>query len=147
VVTGEVSVNDIVEARNPAVNIEVLPYDEITVPKAKIVYVMGEVRRQGGFTLDTKNTISILQVLALAEGTTPNAKRTKAVVMREEPGASRRTEIPVDLTRVVNGKDPEMTLQPNDILFVPHSTAHVVTVRTIEAAVAVGTGILIWRGL
>jgi polysaccharide export outer membrane protein len=147
VITGEVSLNDIVEAKNPAMNIEVVPFDVVTVPRAKIVYVMGEVRKQGGFTLDTKNTISILQLLALAEGTTPNAKKTKAVVMREEPGSDRRSEIPVDLTRVLNGKDPEMMLGPNDILFVPHSTAHVVTVRTIETAVAVGTGILIWRGL
>lgn len=147
IVTGEVSVNDIVEARSPAENIDILPYDVVTVPRAKLVYVMGEVHKPGGFTLDQRNTASVLQVLALAEGLTPSASKKHAIVMREEPGADRRTEIPVDLGKVIGGKEAEVKLQPNDILYVPNSTMHTIKIRAIEAAVATGTGILIWRGL
>jgi polysaccharide biosynthesis/export protein len=145
--TGEVSVSDIIEARNPAENIQILPYDVITVPRSKIVYVMGEVRKPGGFTLDQRNSVSILQVLAMAEGLTPAASKQKTIVMRQEPGADRRSELHVDLGKVLNGKDAGFMLQPDDILFVPNSLAHTIRLRAIEAAVSTGTGILIWRGL
>jgi hypothetical protein len=53
----------------------------------------------------------------------------------------------VDLGKVIGGKEAEVKLQPNDILYVPNSTMHTIKIRAIEAAVATGTGILIWRGL
>jgi polysaccharide biosynthesis/export protein len=145
--TGEVSVNDIIEARNPADNIQILPYDVITVPRSKIVYVMGEVRKPGGFTLDQRNSVSVLQVLAMAEGLTPSASKQKTIIMRQEPGMDRRSEIHLDLAKVMNGKDVTVMLQADDILFVPNSIAHTIRLRAIEAAVSTGTGILIWRGL
>jgi polysaccharide export outer membrane protein len=146
-VTGEVGVKDILEASNPSENITILPYDVISVPRAKLVYVMGEVRKPGGFTLDERNTVPVLQVLAMAEGLTPAAAKKSAIIMREEPGADRRSEIHLDLAKLMSGKNADVTLQPNDILFIPNSTAHAVKLAAISAAVAVGTGILIWRGL
>jgi polysaccharide export outer membrane protein len=145
--TGEVSVSDIIEARNPSDNIQIQPYDVITVPRSKIVYVMGEVRKPGGFTLDQRNSVPILQVLAMAEGLTPSASKKKTIIMRQEPGADRRSEIHLDLGKVMSGKDASIMLQADDILFVPNSLAHAIRVRAIEAAVGTGTGILIWRGL
>lgn len=143
--TGDVNVRDIIEARNPGENIEIRPYDVISIPRAKLVYVMGEVRRPGGFTLDERNSASVLQVLAMAEGLTPSAAKKSAVIMREEPGADRRSEIHIDLGRLMNGKNPDVTLEPDDILYVPNSTMHTVKLAVISAAVAAGTGILIWR--
>jgi polysaccharide biosynthesis/export protein len=143
--TGEVSVSDILEARNPEENIEIQPYDVVTVPRAKLIYVMGEVKKPGGFTLEQHDTVSILQVLAMAEGLTPSASKKKTIIMREEPGADRRAEIHLDLAKVMNGKDPQINLRPNDILYVPKSGAHELKMRAIEAAIATGSGILIWR--
>jgi len=145
--TGEVIVSDIIEALNPADNIQILPYDVITVPRSRIVYVMGEVRKPGGFTLDQRNSVPILQVLAMAEGLTPAAAKKKTIIMRQEPGSDRRSEIPLDLGKVMNGKDANIMLQADDILFVPNSVARTIRIRAIEAAVGTGTGILIWRGL
>ena len=144
---GEVNVGDILEARNPAENIQVLPHDVITVPRAKLVYVMGEVRKPGGFTLNQRNAVSILQVLALAEGLTPSANKKNTIIMRQEPGSEKRSEIHLDLRKVMKGDDADVSLRADDILFVPNSLAHTIRTRAIEAAVATGTGILIWRGL
>lgn len=143
--TGEVNVRDIIEATNPAENIEIRPYDVISVPRAKLIYVMGEVRKPGGFTLDEHNSASVLQMLAMAEGLTSNANKKKTVIMREEPGADRRSEIPVNLAKLMDGKGPDVVLQPDDILYIPNSTAHAIKVAAISAAIAAGTGILIWR--
>lgn len=45
-----------------------MPHDVITVPPAKLIYVLGEVGRAGGFPLKDGETISVLQALALAQG-------------------------------------------------------------------------------
>ncbi|MCU1328619.1 MAG: polysaccharide export protein [Bryobacterales bacterium] len=146
VVTGEVSLSDILEARNPAANIAIMPRDVITVPRAKIVYVVGEVRKSGGFTLEQKNSLSVIQALALAEGTTPTAARNRALILRQVPGEQTRSEIRVDLAKVMAGKSGDVSLQPDDILFVPNSVAKVIRARAIETAVSTATGVLIWRG-
>jgi polysaccharide biosynthesis/export protein len=143
--TAEVSVSDILEARNPEENIQIMPYDVITVPRAKLVYVMGEVRKPGGFTLEQHDTVSVLQAVAMAEGLTPAASKKKTIIMREEPGSDKRTEIHLNLANVMNGKDPQVDLQANDILYVPNSAAYTFKMRAIETAIATGSGILIWR--
>jgi polysaccharide export outer membrane protein len=146
VVIGEVNVSDILEARNPAANIQILPRDVVTVPRAKIVYVVGEVRKSGGFTLEQKNSMSVIQALALAEGTTQTAAKNRALILRQIPGAPRRSEIEVNLDKVMAGKAGDVSLQPDDILFVPNSLAKVIRIRAIETAVSTAAGVLIWRG-
>jgi polysaccharide export outer membrane protein len=146
VVMGEVNVSDILEARNPAANIQILPRDVVTVPRAKIVYVVGEVRKSGGFTLEQKNSMSVIQALALAEGTTQTAAKNRALILRQVPGAARRSEIEVNLDKVMAGKSGDVNLQPDDILFVPNSLAKVIRIRAIETAVSTAAGVLIWRG-
>ena len=147
VYTGTVNMTDIIDAKNPAENIRVMPNDVITVPRAKLVYVIGEVKRSGGFTLEQHKSVSILQVLALAEGLTPSAAKSKTVIMRQEPGMANRTEIRVDLGKIMSGKESDVGLQPDDILFVPNSIARAIRMNAIQTAVSTGTGILIWRGL
>lgn len=143
--TGEVSVDDILEARNAAENIRIMPYDVVTVPRAKLIYVMGEVKKPGGFTLDQHNSVPLIQVLAMAEGLTPAASRKNTVIMREEPGTDKRSEIHLNLAKVLKGKDPQIYLQPNDILYVPASKGYALKMEAITAAIATGSGILVWR--
>jgi polysaccharide export outer membrane protein len=147
VMSGEINVGDILEARNQAANIRVYPHDVITVPRAKLVYVMGEVRKSGGFTLEQKESLSVIEALALAEGTTPTAARTRALILRREAGALDRSEIKVDIEKIISGKTSDVALRPDDILLVPNSAGKVIRTRAIEIAIAVGTGVLIWRGL
>jgi len=146
-VTGEVSVSDILEARNTSANIRVMPHDLITVPKAKVFYVMGEVRKSGGFTLEQKDSVSIVQAIALAEGTTPNAAKQRALILRQVAGAPKRTEIQVNLDKIIAGKTEDVSLLPDDILYVPNSVMKSIRARAIETAVSTASGVLIWRGL
>lgn len=141
----ELKIKDVLEAKNPADNILIRPYDVITVPTAEMVYVMGAVRKPGAFTLHEQENVSVLQALSMAEGlgTTPSPQKSK--ILRTPKGSSQRVEIAVDLKRVLAGKAADMALQPNDILFVPTSASKKAAARALEAAIATGTGIVIWR--
>lgn len=146
----QVSIKDILEATNPAENIEIRPYDVISVPRGEMIYVMGEVRRPGGFVLGDQEKISILKVLSLAEGLQPLAAPQHARILRTRVGVSdKRMEIPVDLKGILTGKAMDVPLQADDILFVPTNGPKKAVIRAIETALGIGTsaatGLIIYR--
>ncbi|HEV2522556.1 MAG TPA: polysaccharide biosynthesis/export family protein [Candidatus Acidoferrales bacterium] len=141
----EVNVQKIMEAKNPQENIQIFPHDVISVPKAEMVYVIGEVRRSGGFVLGEHQSISVLQALSLAEGLSGTADTRHAKILRLQHDADQREELPVDVKAVLSGKKPDVTLQGDDILFIPGSTGKKAAMRTLEAAIQTGTGLAIWR--
>jgi polysaccharide biosynthesis/export protein len=141
----ELNLKKIMEAKNPEENIQILPHDVISVPKAEMVYVIGDVRRSGGFVLGEHQSMSVLQVLSLAEGLNSTADSRHARILRLEHNADQRVEMAVDVKRILNGKGPDVPLQGDDILFVPGSTGKKAAVRALEAAVQTGTGLAIWR--
>lgn len=146
---GEVSLKAITEAKNPAENILIRPNDVISVPRAETIYVIGEVRKPGGFMLRARESVSVLQALSLAEGLARTAGPKNAKILRTAPGGSQRTEIPIDLSKVLAGKATDVALQPEDILFVPNNTPKNVAVRSLETMLgmgtAIGTGMIIYR--
>lgn len=143
--TGELKIHSVMEARKPEVNIDVLPDDVITVPKADLVYVIGAVKKPGGFVLNEKEQVSILQALSMAEGLDKVAAASSARILRVSEEGKPRVEIPIDLHRILQGSSPDVGLAASDILFIPDSKARSVSIRALEAAVQLGTGFAIWR--
>ncbi|MGC1903757.1 MAG: polysaccharide biosynthesis/export family protein [Candidatus Acidiferrum sp.] len=141
----QVKLQDIMEAKVPEENIQIFPHDVISVPKAELIYVTGDVKKSGGFILGEKQNMSVLQAISMAEGlgTAPDTKHAK--ILRMNPGADQRTEIPVDLKTILQGKGQDVPLQGNDILFVPDSTGRKIALRALEAAIQTGTGVAIYR--
>jgi len=144
-----VSLKELMEATNPEENILIRVQDVISVPRAAMVYVIGDVPRSGGFILNERENLTTLQALSLAGGLARTAAPQKARVLRTAAGASKRTELPVDLKEILAGKANDMTLQPEDILFVPSSARKSVALRSLEAALgmgaSIGTGVAIYR--
>lgn len=141
-----IDLKQLMEASNPAVNILVQPDDVISVPKAEMVYVIGEVPRTGGFVLNERKSMSLLEALTLAGGVnhgTANAQDSK--ILRLQKNSDTRVEIPVDLKKVMAGRGEDIQLLPGDILFIPGSNVKRASLRAIEAAIQVGTGIAVWR--
>jgi polysaccharide biosynthesis/export protein len=141
----ELNLKKIMDAKDPAENIQIFPHDVITVPKAEMVFVIGEVRRSGGFVLGEHKSISVLQALSLAEGLSNVADSRHAKILRLKPDADQREELPVDIKELFKGKKPDITLQAEDILFVPGSTGKKIGLRTLETAIQTGSGLAIWR--
>jgi polysaccharide export outer membrane protein len=139
-----VKVKNIGDGTDPAANITVKPEDVISVSKAGVIYCIGSVQRPGGFALGESETLSALQVLALAEGLAKAAAPAKAKVLREVPGTNQRTELAVNLKQLMAGKGSDLPLQSNDILFVPNSAAKSALGRTAEAAFSIVTSMAIY---
>ncbi len=143
--TATLSLDELLAAKNPADNITIMPDDVVSVPKGEIVYVVGEVHRAGGFPLASHENMSILQALALAEGTNPTAATKRAKILRPLPGnKGTPQEIPVDVKNIFAGKAPDVPLYANDILFIPNSAAKSGSRRAIEAVLQVATGAAIY---
>ena len=142
---GELRVRSVMQAKDPSVNIDVLPKDVITVPKADLVYVIGAVKKSGGFILNEKAEMSALQALSLAEGLDPMASTKGARILRQEEENSAREEIPINLRGILQGTAPDVPLHANDILFVPDSKTKSASIRVLEMAIQMGTGVVIWR--
>jgi polysaccharide export outer membrane protein len=141
----QVNYQEIMEAKTPEENIQIFPHDVISVPKAELIYVTGDVKKSGGFILGEKQTMSVLQAVSLAEGLGPAPDPKHAKILRLSPGADQRTEIPVDLKSILQGKGGDVPMQGNDILFIPDSTGKKVALRFMEAAISTGTGLAIYR--
>lgn len=132
--------------KNPGENIIMEPGDVISVPKAELIYVVGDVHKGGGFEVRTHNTVSLLQAVSMAEGLAPDNAANRARIIRPAPnGDGTVSEIPVDVNKIFAGKAPDQKLYANDILFIPHSGFKVGTHRAIDAAIALSTGALIYR--
>jgi polysaccharide export outer membrane protein len=147
-VVAEVSVTEIVSGRMPEGNIQILPHDVISVPRAEMVYVIGDVKRSGGFVIGENESMSVLQVLSLAEGMNGTADKRRARILRREPGGQ-RAEIAVDVKAILAGKSEDVMLHADDILFIPGSAGKKASLRALETAIQTGTGLitglLIWR--
>lgn len=141
----EIDVERLMRGEHPALNIAIEPDDVVSVRRADLVYVIGEVKKAGGFTLRERESVRVLQALAMAEGALSTAATKNAKIIRTKPDSAERTEIAVNLKRILQGQDPDVLLQPDDILVVPLNVPRSVALRTMEAAVQTATGVIIWR--
>ena len=141
----EVNLAELLEAKHPETNILIFPQDVISVPRAKLVYVIGEVRKSGGFVLRERESMSVLQALSMAEGLTVTAGSKNAKILRPVENGVAKQEIAVNVKDILGGKSPDLQLRPDDVLFIPNSTAKNATLRAIESAIQMGTGMVIWR--
>jgi len=139
-----VSVKNVLHATRPEENIQVMPEDVISVSKAEIVYVVGSVKQPGGFPMGQDETLSTLQVLSLAQGTTSTAALDKAQIIRLVPGSPTRTQLAINLKQLLQGRVADVPLQPGDILFVPNSKLKTAGLRTVDAIVNAATGAAIY---
>jgi polysaccharide biosynthesis/export protein len=123
-------------------NVEVLPGDTITVPRAPIIYVVGDVARPSGLLVDG-GKLTVLQAIALAGGTNHTAKMGGVRILHKTAGGS-MTETHVQLKKMLEAKAPDVPLQADDILFVPVSGVRVAAARTAEAAISAATAVSIY---
>ena len=121
-------------------NVDILPGDTITVPRAPIIYVVGDVGRPAGLLVDN-GSLTVLQALALAGGTNHTAKMSGVRIIRKGPNGMTETKLP--LKKMLEAKAPDVTLQADDILFIPLSGARVAAQEGMQAAISAATGIAV----
>jgi polysaccharide export outer membrane protein len=117
--------------------------DTIIVPKAGQVYVVGDVVRPGGSLMDHDEQLTIVQALALAQGANRTALLKHSMIIRKTDAG--RTEIPVNVEKVLTMKSKDLTLADDDILFIPVSKVKTAFNRSVEAIVQTAVGAASYR--
>jgi len=136
-VTQTIPVRKLIDDADPSLNVMLHGGEEVLVPEALKIYVVGNVRRPGAYPVRTDEGTTILQLLALSEGLAPYSAKV-AYVYRRAPGGT-KTELPVELAKIMKRKAPDMPLQPNDILYVPDNKGQRLTAQTIDRLAGLGT--------
>ena len=90
------------------------------VSRCGVVYVGGNVGRPGAFPLCDSNHTTLSEVMALAQGVKPSSWAQRTLLFRESSSGTRVIE-KVRLDDVLRGKRTDITMQPDDILFIPPS--------------------------
>ena len=98
----------------------VYPGDTVIVPKAAVVYVLGDVSKPGGYPISTNNsTMTVLQAIALAGYANHTAAVGKSRLVRKTPTGVQEIDLPVGAMQ--KGKTPDIALLPDDVVYVPFS--------------------------
>ncbi len=115
--------------------------DTVTVLKAGIVYVVGEVHLPTGIVMDNEN-LTVLQAIALAQGTNPNAALDKAQLIRRTADGPQQQALP--LKKMLEAKAPDVKVMADDIIFVPKSGFSAFSKRGAEAILQAATGVAMY---
>jgi polysaccharide biosynthesis/export protein len=118
-------------------DVQIYPGDLVLVPRAGIVYVLGDVNRPGGFVMQDSGKISLLQALAQAGGVSKSASLSKAVLLRKNAQGYGTTKL--DVSRMERGQEPDLELGANDILFVPSNKLKNALSSTQSIATSIGS--------
>jgi polysaccharide export outer membrane protein len=132
---------------DPAVNYLLHGGEEIRVPEASKIFVVGNVKKPGAFAVRAADDNSVLKLVALSEGTLPYAAKLAYIYRRDETGVKK--EIPVEFEKIMQRKAPDVMLQADDILYIPDNKARRNTITAIDRITSFGTstasGFLIWH--
>jgi polysaccharide export outer membrane protein len=119
--TVEISLGSLSQNISPAENILMQPYDVVTVGRAELVYMNGEILRIGGLELGERESIPIMQAISQSGGFGINAKREKVRILRPIEGTNRRAVFYINAKDLFDGKGLDVPLLPGDIVYIPHS--------------------------
>lgn len=144
--TVSINIQDLMENGKTELNVPIHAGDTINVLRAGSIFVEGEVMRPNEFVLRNGKNVTVAQAIALANGMTKDARRKDCLVIRYHKDGSRE-EIKADAGKILRGEAMDITMLPNDILFVPASKVKPAALRALDSTIAVAMGRIIYSGL
>jgi polysaccharide biosynthesis/export protein len=146
--TIRIQLRDLLDTGNTAFNIPVYGGDVVNVPPAGMIYILGRgIAQPGGYVLQSRGEqITVLKAVALAHGLGSFSKPDDAVIYRMNPKTGAREAIPAHIKQIENNKIEDVALKSDDILYVPDNLGLRIAARASEAAISIGTGVLVYRG-
>ncbi|HSR09200.1 MAG TPA: polysaccharide biosynthesis/export family protein [Bryobacteraceae bacterium] len=142
-----IPLNRLLKDADPAVNYQLHGGEEIRVPEAGKIFVLGNVKKPGAFAVHDAGDNSVLKMVALSEGVLPYASKQAYIYRRDANGDKR--EIAVEFDKIMQRKAPDMALQVDDVLYIPDNKSRRNTANVIDRITGFGastaSGILIWH--
>jgi polysaccharide export outer membrane protein len=131
-------VKGLIDAADPALNIDLSGGEEVRVPESGKVYVIGNVKMPGAYPMGDGTESTVLKMLALSQGLMPYATKEAYIYRREGNGS--KNEIPIPLNKIMERKAPDTPLLANDILYVPDNKGRRMTLGALEKMLILGSG-------
>jgi polysaccharide biosynthesis/export protein len=147
--TQRIPVRQLIDAADPAVNFILVGGEEIRVPEARKIYVVGNVKKPGPIPVRDGSETTVLKALSLAEGLSEFPNKT-AYIYRGGGESGAKQEIPVELDKIMRRKAPDVPLMADDLLYVPDNRGKRIGVTTLEKTLLLGSAIgaaLIYAGV
>lgn len=146
VLAERIPIVDILESAGSTAGIRLYGGEEIRVPEAGKIYIVGNVKKPGTYRIPNDHETTVLKALALSEGLLPNATK-EAYIYRRGPDGN-KSEIPLNLRQLMARKSEDVTLLRDDVLYIPESTRKKAAMSAVDRAIAFGSatlsGVLIW---
>jgi polysaccharide export outer membrane protein len=98
-------------------DIPIFPRDTIIVPRTGVVYLLGAFKIQGAIPFQQNAPLTLMKVAALTGGSGFEGQQSDLRIIRSV--GTTREVVRVDLKKVIDGKEPDPVLQPEDIIFLP----------------------------
>ena len=124
--------------------LQIFPGDSILVPRAGVVYVLGNVMRPGAYVLGGRDTLTVEAALALA-GNTGKAAATKQVHLVRTQESGRKEDVVLSVNLILKGKAPDVAMKDGDVLYIPTSNAKLAAEQALASAVGIGTTVVTYR--
>lgn len=133
------------DALSPTIpQVQVFPGDNIMIPRAGVVYILGNVNRPGEYVLSGRSGLTVAKGLALAANTGKAAKAGQAHLVRAQKDGT-KLDFVLNLNEILQGKAPDLDMKDGDILYVPTSNIKLVSQQAITSALQLGTQIAVYR--
>ena len=132
-----ISVKSLIDSADPEANLKLNGGEEVRVPEAGKVFVVGNVKRPGVFPVQDGAETSVLRLLALAEGLAPFAGKEAYIYRREASGS--KNEIPIHLAKILQRAAPDVPLLANDVLYVPDNHGKRLGLAVLEKVLMFGS--------
>jgi polysaccharide export outer membrane protein len=136
--TKRILVRQLIDQADPEANVLLTGGEEIRVPEAGKVFLVGNVKHPGAVTLHDGEPLTLLKALALSEGLMPYTAKEAFIYRRTDP-AQEKTEIKIPLTQIVERKSPDIPLQENDLVYIPENKSRRLTLTTLDRIAAFGS--------
>ena len=115
--TQRIAVKALLDGTDPDANLRLSGGEEVRIPEAGRVYVVGNVKKPGAYLVEDGAETTVLKMLAHAEGLSPFSSKQAFIYRREASGM--KNEIPIDLNKIMERKAPDATLLADDVLYIP----------------------------
>jgi len=133
-----IRVKELMEAGDPKLNLKLEGGEQISVPEIGRVFIVGNIRKPGAFAVQEISDTTVLKVLAMSEGLAPFAAK-QAYIYRREGAAGSKTEILIELKKIMDRKSPDVALMANDILYIPDNTGRRTALTALEKILSFGS--------
>jgi polysaccharide export outer membrane protein len=134
----ELTLKEVLRPDSPAAELLLQPHDIVGVEKShgRLIYIAGEVNTPGAIQMDTAESLSMTQAVAMVGGYKSSAQLDKALLWSCCDDTNKRHMALVDLKKIFDSKSEDLELKEGDYLMLPPKSQRLTNFMTSIASVS-----------